>query len=168
MTGRTIDQYLLTLESALGALPEAERADILAETRAHLADRASQLGEEIAIDRMGPARALASGHLASLGYAPVDAPLGARIWVWPSAVILWACSVFATGLLVLEIVSPRVTGLWMNVQTGNLFLGAASIETPGQLIDLAGPLLAPAAAVISALAALCGWRVFRLRGRLAA
>ncbi len=167
MTSRAIDQYLLTLESALGALPAPERADILAETRAHLADRAAQLGERVAIDRLGPAHALASGHLVSLGYAPVDAPPGARIWVWPAAAILWACSVFATGLLALEIVSPSVTGLWMNVQTGSMYLGAASIETPGQLIDLAGPFLAPAAAVISALAALCGWRVLRLRTRLA-
>lgn len=163
MTGRAIDQYLLTLERALGALPATERDDILAETRAHLADRASQLGETAAIERMGPARNLARGHLVSLGYASVDAPVGSRIWVWPAAMILWACSVFTTGLFVLEILAPSITGLWLNIQTGNVFLGAVSLETPDQFIDLAGPVLAPTAAVIAALAAMSGWRVLRMR-----
>ncbi len=167
-----IETYLRELGCALSTLSESERADIIMETRSHLAERCVHMSEDEALRRMGPARVLAGQYTAIVARAPGAAgdeshaaqkfaPLASASMI-VGGCLLWVCAIVSATLFLAELAEPTLVGVWLNTATGNVFVGAANPEMMARLTDIAGPWFLPIAAALAALAGGSGLMMTRM------
>lgn len=178
MTDR-IEDYLRRLRPALRALPDAEREDILAETRSHLAERRESGGEaavQQAIAAFGHAEDYARAFVedsrlraATAGGGPLELAsvlLGQATRSLPAffgfALAAWA---YLFGVLFFiiagaELVRPDLTGLWIGPD--DFFLGIYAGDGPGpDTRDVLGAWLIPVMVLAGSIALAAGVAISR-------
>jgi len=182
-----VEAFLVDLEKHLSPLPQAERRDIVAEIRSHLAERAGQGAGDL-LAPFGTARAyaaafleeraletaLAGGSSLAIGRALLRG--ARRIGWWYTVAALGLVQLLGAGLLalsVLKVFLPQRIGVF--VGTGVFALGAYSGEAPA--VEILGWWAIPVFALLGAAALwsarwmlrlLAGWRLARLRPALLA
>lgn len=136
-----LQQYLARLEAELSAVPEAERREILLETRSHVLDRTRRtpsLNVEQVLAELGPAEQYARRFL------PATAALARRpgVWAriaeqrWMGLVLLlpvvaaYSVAVVAVLIAINKLVEPANTGVWMN-NPGDPFQLQIVVSDPG-------------------------------------
>lgn len=178
MTDR-IEDYLRRLRPALRALPDAEREDILAETRSHLTERRESGGEaavEQAIAAFGQAEDYARAFVddarlraATASGGPLDLASVLLVMATRSlpafvgfALAAWAY-LFGVLFFVIagaELIVPEMTGLWIGPD--DFFLGIMAGDAPGpQTNDVLGPWLIPAMILAGSIALALGVAISR-------
>ena len=180
-----VEAFLVDLERHLSPLPRAERRDIVAEIRSHLADRAAQrAGDPLApfgtaeayaaafLEERALRTALARGSSLAIGRALLRG--ARRIGWWYVVAALGLVELLGAGLLVLSVLKvflPGKIGVFAGPRV--LALGAYSGDAPA--VEILGWWAIPAfvllgvAALWSAhwmLRLLAGWRLARLRPAL--
>lgn len=164
-----LERYLTDLDRQLAAAGVADRSDILDETRSHMAERRERMAPQEILLRLGPASALAAAYGdASQASAPAAVLRDERATQWSASVammggvLLCVCAIVLATLCIAEIMEPQLVSVWLNAQSGNVFVGAANPDVFAQLSDLAGPWLLPSAAFLAGLAGVSGWAMVRL------
>lgn len=138
-----VSRYLRALRRALAPLPEADRAEIVAEIESHLAEAGGP--PAAALDRLGPADALARSYLedhqlshAMYGGAPgaLLATLlaratrsGAAFAAGAAGVVLYAFALSLAAVAVIKPVAPGHVGYWEGA--GQMMFGLVSAPPPG-------------------------------------
>lgn len=170
-----ISTYLKHLNRALGALPEPDRSEIVAETRSHLRDRLA--GGESELDRALSAfgapedyarqfiedyklsRALASGRAAPL-YAEVLARAGRSILGFAGTALFGLAYLAAFCFLLVAAIKPLFpdrVGVWVGENV--LGLGVVDAATAKEAQELLGYWVIP-------LGLVCGIALYVLTTRL--
>lgn len=136
-----LQQYLSRLEAELAAVPEADRREILLETRSHVLDRTRRtpsLSVDQALAELGPAERYARQFL-SASAKPARRPgLIARLagQRWMGLVLLlpvvaaYSVAVFAVLLAINKMLEPANTGVWIH-NPGERFRLELVISSPG-------------------------------------
>lgn len=181
MSEREIEHYLDRVARYLAPLPDDEVTEILAELRSHLVESAA-LGDD-ALQRtfkgLGSAEDFARGYLddevlrsALAGGSPADLWMGVlrqaprRVGAFVgfgivSIFYLFAFSFFA--IILLKIISPDQTGLWVGPGMEPFFLGMIGGDGPDAgLRDIAGVWLIPLALTLGTFTTVCGLSLSRL------
>jgi len=182
---REAEAFLRDLERHLSPLPEAERRDIAAEIRSHLADRAARGAGDL-LKPFGTAaayaaafreeraltRALASGSSLDIGRTLLRG--ARRIGWWYAVAALGLVQVLGAGLLILSVLKiflPQRIGVFVGPRV--FALGAYSGDAPA--VEILGRWAIPAFAVLGVAALygahlmlrlLAGWRLSRIRPAL--
>jgi hypothetical protein len=139
---RSVEEYLARLGERLGPLPEADRREILEETRGHLADRYADVPPERAAEHatreLGTPEEYAAAFLENYGVvegaaSPAAPGRGARVATFVGVALLAtvAATMFLFGLI--QILTPpwaeSVWFIWRDVGLGDygwLLLALAS------------------------------------------
>lgn len=185
MTDKTIDAYLARVGGYLSALPAGERDEIIAELSSHLRESlaANPDGLAATFKGLGSPEDFARGYLdddalraALAGGTPTDmlmgvlrqAPhsLGAFTgFAVVSVFYLFAFSFF--GLIVLELINPEQTGLWIGGDMNPFFLGMISGSGPSDdLRDVAGLWFIPLSLALASLSTIIGMTMARWFAKL--
>jgi len=181
------EAFLRDLERHLFPLPEAERRDVAAEIRSHLADRAAR-GEGNLLAPFGSAQAYAAAFLeeralsralargSSLGMGRALLRGAGRIGWWYAVAALGLVQVLGVGLVAMaamKIFLPQRIGIFVGPRV--FALGAYSGSAPA--VEILGRWAVPAFAVLGIAALwsarfmlrlLAGWRLARIRPALRA
>ncbi|GGE49289.1 hypothetical protein GCM10011367_25200 [Marinicauda pacifica] len=172
-----IDLYLRRLRAALRSLPEAEREEILAETRSHLREREEadgQAGVEAALRAFGPAEAYAGAFVdeyrlraASAGGGPLELAgvlLGQatrRVTACFGFVLAAVAYLFAGAFVLIaavEVIRPDLAGMWIGPDV--FVLGVINPASRGpDTAELLGPALIPLMLVAAPLALALGYAI---------
>jgi hypothetical protein len=180
MSDVRINAYLKRVETYLVSLAKEEREDILAELNSHLRESAA-LGDEtleLAFDGLGSAEDFARGFLdddtlrhALAGGSPADLWMGvlrqaprrisaffgfAMVSIW----YLFALSFFS--MIVMDLLNPEQTGLWVGDGLEPFFLGQISGSGPSaEMQDIAGPWFIPLALLAGSVSTVVGMLLSR-------
>lgn len=142
------ERYLRDLERALSSLPSEDRAEIVAEIRAHLLDRAAAAADPAAafgspveyaacfVQERALAGALGRGSSWALGRALVTG--AGRLTWWYVVAVLWLAHVwglFLIALAVLKPLFPRQIGLFAGA---HLVFGAYGGPVPDGVHEVLG------------------------------
>jgi uncharacterized membrane protein len=174
---KRIEDYLKALARALSGLPESDRADIVAEIRAHLEHRAGEGKLDEAIKALGAPQHCARSFLDELKLQSAFTDAGpaktfGALFALASRRTLASAGLFVSGIFYLlalgfgiiavtEIVAPDSVGLWIDPAHDVFVLGA--VDDPGTTTkEILGWWIMPVGAGLSLLALVIG----QLLGRL--
>lgn len=154
-----IEAYLRRLARALSSLPEEERREILEETRSHLVERATEIGEDAAIAALSPAERYARGFLdermlsAALADGGPAATFGALLRVGSRRLVgaiglgvtafLFLFAAALAPIAVSELTNPEDTGLFVSNVSDAFFLGIIGDESRERYDEVLGAWLLP-------------------------
>ncbi len=180
---REIEIYVAALTRALRALPEADRADIAAEIRAHLEHRLREGRLHEALKALGPPETCARGFLEEMKIQDAFAD-GGPVKTFGALVALASRRLTATAGLfvslsffalaagfgftaVAEIVTPETAGLWINRDAGIFMMGTLD-GPPPETRELLGRWLFPIAIGLAVFSFVAGQWLGRFFVRLMA
>ncbi|MFN0025513.1 MAG: HAAS signaling domain-containing protein [Parvularculaceae bacterium] len=178
-----IETYIGALTRALRALPEADRADIAAEIRAHLEHRSREGRLAEAVKALGSPETCARGFLEEIKIQDAFAD-GGPVKTIGALVALASRRLTATAGLfvsliffalaagfgftaVAEIVTPEAAGLWVNPDAGIFMMGTLDAPPPATR-ELLGRWLFPVAIALAVLSFVAGQWLGRFFVRLMA
>lgn len=185
MTGdKQIETYLSGLARRLRALPEADRADIVAEIRAHLDHRAREGRLAEALTALGSPEACARGFLEEIKIQDAFADGGpaktvGALVALASRRVTAAAGLFVSGVFfvlaigfavsaVAEVVIPAQAGFWVNEQAGLYIFGTYDGPLTPPTRELLGRWMIPVSAGLSVAAFVIGQWLARVFVRLMA
>ncbi len=177
---KQIDSYMARLQRAMAGVRDMDRADIMAEIRAHLDTRADQGRLDEAITELGSPEACASAFLDELRLQAAFSDGGpaktlSTLIAMASRRTLAATGLFVSGIFFLlaigfvitalaEIVSPEMAGLWINDGHDSFSVVIGVMDDKGAVRsgEILGRWLIPVAMALAVLSLILGQKIGRV------